>query len=388
MMPTSRRSLAISLLAVALLAGGCSQLPKAGPSSTEVRAIEDQSGAGVVQIVDLDSAVAQRLIAQRKQRLFSESLGNEEAQASRIGSGDGLEISIWEAPPGTLFGGGLIALAGAPVTSNATTLPEQIVDSEGFVTVPFAGRIRAAGETPQAIEVAIAQKLRGKANQPEVLVRRIRNLSATVTVVGEVTNSLRMPLTPSGERLLDALAAAGGVRQPVDKMTVQVTRGSEFQALPLGVVIRDPRQNIPLRSGDVVTALFQPLSFTALGATGRNEEINFETQGITLAQGLARAGGLLDNRANPEGVFVFRFEPADALAWPRQPALTTPDGRVPVVYRVDLRNPSSFFVMQSFAVQNKDVLYVSNASGAELQKFLNIVVSVLYPVLGVINATK
>jgi polysaccharide export outer membrane protein len=171
-------------------------------------------------------------------------------------------------------------------------------------------------------------------------------------------------------------------------MTVQVTRGSEFHALPLGQVIRDPRQNIPLRSGDVVTALFQPLSFTALGATGRNEEINFETQGITLAQGLARAGGLLDTRSNPEGVFIFRFEPADALVWPRQPAVTTPEGMVPVVYRVDLRNPNSFFVMQNFAVQNKDVLYVSNAPAAELQKFLNIIVSVLYPALSIINATN
>lgn len=388
MMPTNRRILAVSLLAATLLIGGCAQLPKAGPSSDEVSAIGDQPAAGAVQIVDVDNAVALRLIAQRRQRLFSESLGVAPAQVSRIGAGDGLEISIWEAPPGTLFGGGLVALAGAPVTSNATTLPEQIVDSEGFVSVPFAGRVRAAGETSQAIEAAIAQKLRGKANQPEVLVRRIRNLSATVTVVGEVMTSLRMPLTPSGERLLDALAAAGGVRQPIDKMTVQVTRGSEFHALPLGLVIRDPRQNVPLRSGDVVTALFQPLSFTALGATGRNEEINFETQGITLAQGLARAGGLLDTRANPEGVFIFRFEPADALDWPRQPVATTPEGMVPVVYRIDLRNPNSFFVMQNFAVQNKDVLYVSNAPGAELQKFLNIVVSVLYPTLSVINVTR
>ena len=54
------------------------------------------------------------------------------------------------------------------------------------------------------------------------------------------------------------------------------------------------------------------------------------------------------------------LEPMDALDWPRQPAAATPEGMVPVIYNVDLRNPNSFFVMQSFAINDKDVLYVSN----------------------------
>ena len=74
--------------------------------------------------------------------------------------------------------------------------------------------------------------------------------------------------------------------------------------------------------------------------------------------------------------------------WPRTPLATTPEGLVPVVYRVDLRNPNSFFVMQSFPISNKDVLYVSNAPAAELQKFLNLVFSVAYPVLTTIQLTR
>jgi polysaccharide export outer membrane protein len=171
-------------------------------------------------------------------------------------------------------------------------------------------------------------------------------------------------------------------------MTLQVTRGADYYAMPLDAVIRDPRQNVPLRAGDVVTALFQPLSFTALGATGKNEEVNFEAQGITLAQALARSGGLVDSRSDAQGVFIFRLEPQAALDWPRQPVSATPEGMVPVVYRVDLKNPSSFFVMQSFAINNKDILYVSNAPATELQKFLNLVFSVAYPVLTTIQITK
>ena len=183
-------------------------------------------------------------------------------------------MNIWEAPPATLFSSGVSAdLRGGTSGSRVVTLPEQVIDRDGFVNVPFAGKIAAAGRSLSEIEQEVARRLKGKANQPEVLVRRVRNASATVTVVGEVGNSVKVPLTPSGERLLDALAAAGGVRQPVNKMTVQITRGSDFYSMPLQTVIRDPRQNVSLQAGDVVTAIAQSLSFTALGSTIKNEEI-------------------------------------------------------------------------------------------------------------------
>ena len=101
-----------------------------------------------------------------------------------------------------------------PSAARATVVPEQVVDEDGMITMPFAGRLRAGGQTLQSISTEIVRRLKAKANQPEVVVRLTRNTSSTVTIVGEVTNSLRMPLTPGGERVLDALAAAGGVRQP------------------------------------------------------------------------------------------------------------------------------------------------------------------------------
>lgn len=374
-------------LAVAAALSGCQQLPASGPSAETITENSARGGAGSVQVVDVDAGIVRQLSLTQRQQLFSETLGHRPTGAIPIGHGDTVEVSIWEAPPATLFGAGSIDPR-APSTVRSTTLPEQNVDHEGFINVPFAGRVAAAGLSPAVVEAEIVRRLRGKANQPEVLVRVMRNASARVTVVGEVTTSTRMPLTASGERLLDALAAAGGVRQPVGKTTVQVTRGQTLQSLPLERVIRDPMQNVPLQAGDVVTALFQPFSFIALGATGKNDEVAFEGQGITLAQALARAGGLQDSRSDAQGVFVFRLEREKALDWPRKPAAATPDGRVPVVYRIDLRDPNSFFVMQSFAIADKDVLYVSNAPAAELQKFLNLVFSIAYPVLNTIQLTR
>jgi polysaccharide biosynthesis/export protein len=381
-----KRCLGIGTLASILSA--CAYLPNVGPSSSEIEKAPAQLGTGSIQIVDVDDAVARRLLANRVQRTFSEILGSGAGVSQALGAGDIVEISIWEAPPATLFGTATADVRTGSSASRVTTFPEQVVTREGIISIPFAGAIKASGATLAQIETEIASRLKGKANQPQVMARLIRNSSSTVTVVGEVSTSTRFPLTPRGERLLDAIAAAGGVRQPVNKMTIQVTRGPKVHSLPLESVIRDPKQNIVLQPGDVVTALFQPLSFTSLGATGKNEEINFEAQGITLAQALARSGGLIDARSNPQGVFIFRFEPADALTWPKSPAATTPEGTVPVIYRIDLKNPSSFFVMQSFPVSNKDLLYVSNAPVAELQKFLNVVFSVAYPVLNAVQVTR
>jgi polysaccharide biosynthesis/export protein len=366
---------------------GCAQLPTSGPSGDAIEQGGQTQEQGVIQVVEINDAVSRTLAAKGAHRGFRDTLGTAARPSGQIGAGDVVEISIWEAPPATLFGGGAIDPRAAQ-TSRPTTLPEQMVDREGFVGVPFAGRIKAAGREAHELETEIRERLRGKANSPEVLVRIVRNGSATVTVVGEVAQSLRMPLTPGGERLLDALAAAGGVRQPVNKITLQITRGERFESMPLDLLIRDPRQNVPLAAGDVVTALFQPLSFSVLGATGRNEELPLEAQGITLAQALARSGGLLDNRASPQGVFIFRFEAPDALAWPKQPVARTPDGLVPVVYRLDLRSPAGFFHMQNFPIRHRDVLYVSNAPAAELQKFLNLIFSVVYPVLTTISITQ
>jgi polysaccharide export outer membrane protein len=156
--------------------------------------------------------------------------------------------------------------------------------------------------------------------------------------------------------------------------------------MSLDAIIRDPRQNIVLQPGDVITALFQPLSLTVLGATGKNEELNFEAQGITLAQALGRAGGLQDARADARAAFIFRYEDPKAMDWPTPP-VTTPDGKVPVIYQVNLKDPASFFVAQNFPVDNKDILYVANSPAAELQKFLNMVASSVFILRTVIPVT-
>jgi polysaccharide biosynthesis/export protein len=149
-------------------------------------------------------------------------------------------------------------------------------------------------------------------------------------------------------------------------------------------VIRDPRQNIRLAADDVVTLLFQPYSFTALGAVGNNAEVPFEGTGLTLAQALGRIGGLQDQRSDPKGVFIFRMEYAEAAA--SNGTLSTPRtdvAMVPVIYRVDMKDPAALFLAQRFEIRNRDVIYVSNSPTADFQKFLGLLSQAAFSVTGI-----
>ena len=381
---------AIAVTLQSVLAGCASppaSIPTSGPSRAQV--VEQNAAvASPIPVVDIDDAQARRVMASGKRNRFGDLFGEGRVSGHLIGAGDVLEVSIWEAPPATLFGSSGVDPRLGSGTSRVTSFPEQMVTAGGTINVPFAGTVTAAERSPQQIEAEIVKRLAGKANQPQVMVRVTRNATSNVTVVGEVTQSVRMPLTAKGERLLDALASTGGMRQPVGKITIQLSRGGKVESMPLDAIIQDPKQNILLQPGDVLTALFQPNSFTALGASNKNEEINFEAQGITLAQALGRIGGLQDSRADAMGVFVFRFEDPSSFPGEGKDLPRTPEGKVPVVYRADLKNPATFLVAQNFPVRNKDVLYIANAPAAELQEFLNILTSSIFTVSSLVTIAR
>lgn len=355
--------------------------------------VDEQRATPQIPVIDVNDEVARKLLAARTHGSFADALAAGAASLELVlGPGDVVAISIWEAAPAVLFGTGSSSgsasnALGPETATRSTNLPEQMIAADGTIRIPFAGLIQAGGKSPREIEADIASRLHGKANQPQVLVSVSHNVTSNVTVVGEVNQSQRVALTAKGERVLDALAAAGGVRQPLGKITIQLSRGDRVVSMPMDAIVQDPKQNIVLQRGDVLAALYQPLSFTALGATGKNDEINFETQGITLAQALGRVNGLQDLRSDARGIFIFRFEQRALVAAGSQPLPTTPDGTVPVVYRLDLKDPRSFLIAQDFPMHDKDVMYVSNASSAELQKFLTILSTAVYSIYGVIYVT-
>ncbi len=373
-MKISRNRQALLVLLGSTLLASCQSF---GPTSSAIAGattVPSASGTQTaIRVVQVNGDAAYQLPAVPVAVPFGRALGGVKPVGTSVETGDAVEVTIWEAPPATLFGASTsdTRIGTAISTSRPTVLPDLLVGPDGTISVPFAGSILARGRTLREIEEEIVRRLRGRANAPQALARLSRNVNSTVTVVGEVNQSAQVPLTPKGERLLDVLARAGGVKSPVNLTTIQVTRNGQSYRMALSDIIDQGDNNVVLARDDVVTALFQPYSFTVLGAAGRNDEIRFEAFGITLSQALGRIGGLQDGRANPRGVFLFRWadrsDPANL--------------RDPVIYSFDLKDPAVYFMAQQMRMENGDVIYITNSPVAELQRFVGIISQTILPVV-------
>jgi polysaccharide export outer membrane protein len=358
--------------------GGCQSV---GPSRGAVEKAANLPTVPGLRVVDVTQDVANELSAPAENRdVFAREFAGAQPVGTTVGIGDTVEVTIWEASPPALFGTtNLDTSIGSMVQgSRPNTLPGFLVGPSGTITVPFAGQIPAAGRTTHEIEQEIVRRLQGRAHLPQAIVRVSHNVTSTVTVLGDVKQPSQVPLTPHGERVLDALSAAGGTAEPLDRMTIQLTRGDLVRRMAAKDIIADPRNNVVLASGDVVTALYQPYSFTVLGAAGKNDEVRFEATGLTLSQALGRVGGLRSDTADPKGVFVFRWQKPAGLAGGVEAAQAVQG--VPVIYRIDLKQPATYLAAQRFEMHDGDVLYVSNSPVSDFQRFLGLVATSILPI--------
>jgi len=360
--------------------GGCSTLPTAGPTTGQVvdQAVKDDQPR--FDIVDVDSNVVSTLLAQPTESFRNRFLKYGKPPDPKIGIGDSITVTIWEAAGGGLFGAGITA--GVSPGSRSVTIPDQVVARDGAISVPFADRIPVAGKSPLEVQRVIEQRLADKAIEPQALVAITKSISNSATVSGEVVAGARVPLSVNGDRLLDVIALAGGAKAPVYDTFVRLSREGVTATIPMEKLVSDPAENIYAWPGDVLTLVSVPQTFSVFGATGTNIQVAFGAQEITLAQALAKAGGLQDLRADPAGVFLFRFEPPAVVGALKAPPLAIgPGGTSPVVYRLDLSDANSYFFAQRFPVEDKDIIYVANARLNELQKFFTLLNTITGPVI-------
>ena len=373
-----------ALAAVGVLASvivtGCSALPTAGPTASDVKGQEVKDNLARFDLVSIDDNVVTTLLALPAESFHVRFKKYGRPPQPKIGIGDSVVVSIWEAAGGGLFGASPTDHVSAG--SRSVTIPEQIVARDGGISVPFADRVPAAGRLPVEVQKTIEQRLAEKAIEPQVIVTVTKSLSTSVTVAGEVVSGARVPLSLKGDRLLDLIAAAGGARAPVYETFVRLSRDGITATIPMEALVSDPAENIYAYPGDVLTLVRLPQSFTAFGATGTNMQVNFTAERMTLVEALAKAGGLQDQRSDPAGVFLFRFEPPDIVNALGRPQLQTgPDGSSPVVYQLDLSDAKSYFLAQRFAMHDKDIIYVANADFNELQKFFTLLNTLTGPII-------
>jgi polysaccharide export outer membrane protein len=343
-------------------------LPSSGPGVADILDVPHNSPPAY-DVVDLDATIADRL-ASSEFVSFTSTFGGGAADL-RIGVGDTVVVTIYEAASGGLFSGEAGSLGG----SKSVSLPPQPVARNGMVSVPYVGQVRAAGLTPVQLQTTIEAGLRDKAIEPQVIVTVTNGASTFVTVAGDVGTPGRVPLNLGGDRLLDLIAASGGTKAPAYDSFVRLTRGSTTVTMSVAELVDNPAQNIYLQPDDQVYVFTDPQTYTAFGATQENATYPFETDRLTLVEAVGRAGGLLDTRADARGVFVFRYEKPEVYAaiMDGEAAPTPTAAGIPVVYRVDLEDPTDYFASQRFLMRDNDMIYVSAAPATDVAKFFGVI---------------
>ncbi len=358
--------------AILLISGfltGCTLLPAAGPEMgpSSYAAVNAPSGAPHA-VVNVTPQVV-RVLEKSQPGSGLGGFRGPGASSIRLGVGDVVAVTIFEASPGGLF----IPLESTNSSGNYVNLPDQKVDSQGNISVPYAGSIKAAGLEPAAIQRVIEQRLASRAIEPQAVVAVKSQTSSEVSVLGDVNTPSKFQINPDGERILDVIARAGGPRQPGYETYVTLQRGKKKATVYFQTLVREPSNNIFVLPNDTVYVYREPHSFTAFGASQENGRYDFADETINLADALGKAGGLLDNRANPGAVLVYRTESRKTAAKLGVPVEKFQGDHIPVIYQFNLRDPGGFFLASSFQVRNKDVIYIGNAAIVKFMKFIDVV---------------
>lgn len=347
--PQLRRARIAGLICAALLSG-CG-LPRGGPGDGEILAPADEAALPFA-VVEVTDEVAR--LTQRDERLsFSAALLRSPVEnVGLIAPGDKLGITVWENVGSTE---GVLTAVG----QKFAVLQETQVDHDGFIFVPYVGRIRAAGNSPEALRRIITRGLRDQTPDPQVEVRRIEAGGAQVSIIGTISAPGIYPIEDATTRLLPMLSRAGSVSAEPEVARVTLRRGKLSETVWLQDLFDRPELNVALRDGDQIIVERDRRAFTALGALNAQRRIPFPARTISALEALGLVGGLNSQIGNPSGIFVFREEdPAIARAVQADPGAAGP---VRLVYLIDLTRPGGMFTAQSFAIRDGDVVYVTEA---------------------------
>jgi polysaccharide export outer membrane protein len=216
--------------------------------------------------------------------------GRRVLPSNMLRPGDVIAVSVYETGGSALFGPGPVVpgitqtqpgVPGSPSTAaGATTVPPQLIETDGTIAMPYVGRIQAAGRTPGQLGQEIEKQLKGKAVEPQVVITLINASGNAATIGGEVALPKQVVLTGRGERLLDVIAQAGGAKFPPFETYVRIVRDGEVGTVLLQTVISIPSENVVIQPNDQIFLIRNPRTFTVLGASQKVSQYN-EDQTVT-----------------------------------------------------------------------------------------------------------
>lgn len=256
----------------------------------------------------------------------------------------------------------------APLITGGTVFENTRVDSKGTISLPYVGRERVSGKTPEEVELLIRKKLKGITSDVQVQVTLTGDLSGSVLVAGAVKTPGRFSALQGPLTLLDAINRAGGPVLEPHLIKVIVRTGKDSYHFNYEELLAGNNQVLP--PGAEVVLERARKRFVAMGAVGDPGLHDLPSNNPSLLEVLGSVKGLSEVKADAAGVFVFRLvERHDSTTGDQTPMAQ--------VFRLNLKEPASMFLARQFLVHPEDAVYVTNAAVYEWQKIISPIVQVL-----------
>lgn len=306
-----------------------------------------------------------QLRAERRQRgNAAPRLEDSDAFTYRLGLQDRLHISVWNHPD---LGGGqqfstpsMQASVGAQGAgqSGAVGTSDRVIDDDGTVYVPLAGKVRAAGLTVSELRERLTENLQRYVHEPQVELQVSDYRSQRVFVAGQVRSPGAVPITSVPLRITDALAQTGGALADSDLTSVRLTRAGKSVTVDLDRLYYDGAQggNLLLQHGDAVTVPDrQSQKIYVLGEVTQPRSYILRRGDVMLAEALADAGGPNATAANTAHIYLLRLDNAGT----------------PLVYHLDARQPESLLLAEAVPIQAGDLIVVNPTAISLVSRLVN-----------------
>jgi polysaccharide export outer membrane protein len=225
------------------------------------------------------------ILADNDPQIAGEFADRRGPETIRFGVGDILSITIFESGPGGLFTPPETGIR----SGNSVTLPNQSVDDHGNISVPYGGSVRARGRNARELQQAIEDAIKNAALKPQVVVSMVDQRASSYTVLGDVRAAGRFAASAGGERILDAIARAGGLVGAGNESWVVFEREGRRAMAPFGAIVDVPANNIYVRPHDLIYVFREPQTFLAFGAVGASSGGGGAS--VTVTTGGRGAGG-------------------------------------------------------------------------------------------------
>lgn len=354
---------------------GCATLPSSGPTGSDIRS-QVTKDAGKLGITLVQVQTVNDLPQPPAPPAPFRADYTPPPPTELVGPGDVLSVSVFETGIALFGRSASIQTDGGGIdpAARAERFPPLRVGDQGTISIPYVGQVNVAGRTTREIEHMLRQALRGKSQNPQVLVSIAEGLTNSVIIGGDIVRPGRLVLPTNREKLSEVIALAGGSRGEIREVVVRVSRNETVQEWRLADVLENPELDARIFPSDRITLVRQPRSFTVLGGAGQSSQFAFPGAKASLIEAIAMAGGANPNTGNARAIFVFRINRDES------------GEEIPIVYHFNMMQASSYILAQKFEMKDKDVVYVGNALANQPSKLIQVLSQLFFPLVALQQA--